>query len=723
MSWAAKRVTKRKEDIAYCLLGMFGVTMPMIYGEGEQAFGCLQEEIMRRNTDDSILAWNLSSSEAETDLTPTGKINSGGILASSPSDFANSGDIVCREHRGTSIDPLYVFGGHLRIHLCLYTTAMNQTFGLLDCHPKDDSQAVVGIPLFGVNSDGSSEEYIRPEGHVGKLLRSIDSKDPPKLIRICKDRQNESVATLNRRYGFYIEESVHETGLEMVEVEPKSRWERDNATINTTVDFNHDQIQRTWVRFRQKREEVRDYVVMLELEVNQSRVQARCHVMTASQDTSLDTIAAKIMDTNQHTFGKQSASNGVSNLLVTLDEERVGACQMFVVRLASMSKPPRVSVNVTLELAQLERQVYLRDLLYEDRDIGPERSQIGLQIQEKTYNADIHREKLAAVQSQLDKLQLEKQSLNKGLTEATREIEQLHAQDRILKQRRGTLSQAVTITQDILGRLDEESVSQWHEAMVGSLLQSLSPIGNSAIDSLNDASEKLLMQAVLKGHEATVQFLLDRGSDIESHDNEGHSLLSIAAIRGHDGLIHMLAERGADIESINQHDLTNLLLSRGAEIEPCTRRGITPLAMAAMKGNEGLAHSLIQKGATIDTRDADGWTPLFHATSRGCGPIMDLLLDKGADIKAKDIKGLSLLNMAVEKGQKSAAMLLIDRGANEERTDSKGKSFQQAIKGNHEAFVQLLRRNGGSSDSLDSGRRLFWRKPASKLQKAQASEN
>ncbi|KAJ0307691.1 hypothetical protein Brms1b_009875 [Colletotrichum noveboracense] len=525
--------------------------------------------------------------------------------------------------------------------------------------------------------------------------------------------------------------------------------------------------------------------------------------MTASQDTSLDTIAAKIMETNQHTFGKQSASNGVSNLLVTLDEERVGACQMFVVRLASMSKPPRVSVNVTLELAQLERQVYLRDLLYEDRDIGPERSKLGLQIQEKTYNADLHREKLAAFQSQLDKLQLEKQSLNKGLTEATREIEQLHAQDRILKQRRGTLSQAVTITQDILGRLDEESVSQWHEAMVGSLLQSLSPIGNNAIDSLNDTSEKLLMQAFLKGHEVTVQFLLDRGSDIESHDNEGHSLLSIAAIRGHDGLIQMLAERGADIESVNQHgttplliaalqgnapvvgllldlgagievktrngqtslgiaalkghrdvtrllidrganiesknadgwrplhvaiakghkDLTNLLLSRGAEIEPCTRRGITPLAMAAMKGNEGLAHSLIQKGATIDTRDADGWTPLFHATSRGCGPIMDLLLDKGADIKAKEIKGLSVLSMAVEKGQKSAAMLLIDRGASEESTDSKAKSFQQAIKGNHEAFVQLLRRNGGSSDSLDSGRRMFWRKPASKLQKAQASEN
>ncbi|KAK0632802.1 heterokaryon incompatibility protein-domain-containing protein [Immersiella caudata] len=58
MSWAARRETKRKEDLAYCLLGIFDVTMPMIYGEGaDQAFLRLQEQIMRMTRDDSILAW------------------------------------------------------------------------------------------------------------------------------------------------------------------------------------------------------------------------------------------------------------------------------------------------------------------------------------------------------------------------------------------------------------------------------------------------------------------------------------------------------------------------------------------------------------------------------------------------------------------------------------------------------------------------------------------
>jgi hypothetical protein len=38
MSWASKRQTTRLEDFAYCLLGIFDVAMPMLYGEGTKAF-------------------------------------------------------------------------------------------------------------------------------------------------------------------------------------------------------------------------------------------------------------------------------------------------------------------------------------------------------------------------------------------------------------------------------------------------------------------------------------------------------------------------------------------------------------------------------------------------------------------------------------------------------------------------------------------------------------
>ncbi|KAK8060677.1 hypothetical protein PG996_010607 [Apiospora saccharicola] len=58
MSWAANRRTTRGEDIAYCLMGLFGVNMPLLYGEGSKAFLRLQEEILRIIDDDTIFAWS-----------------------------------------------------------------------------------------------------------------------------------------------------------------------------------------------------------------------------------------------------------------------------------------------------------------------------------------------------------------------------------------------------------------------------------------------------------------------------------------------------------------------------------------------------------------------------------------------------------------------------------------------------------------------------------------
>ncbi|OAL54749.1 HET-domain-containing protein [Pyrenochaeta sp. DS3sAY3a] len=58
MSWAAHRKTSRLEDGAYCLMGLFGVNMPLLYGEGLRAFRRLQEEIMRSAEDYTLLAWS-----------------------------------------------------------------------------------------------------------------------------------------------------------------------------------------------------------------------------------------------------------------------------------------------------------------------------------------------------------------------------------------------------------------------------------------------------------------------------------------------------------------------------------------------------------------------------------------------------------------------------------------------------------------------------------------
>lgn len=83
MSWAANRRTTRTEDIAYCLMGLFGVHMPLLYGEGHKAFQRLQEAIIKSSSDHSLFAW------CRTPGRPGER-----FLSSSPYDFRHCGRVI-----------------------------------------------------------------------------------------------------------------------------------------------------------------------------------------------------------------------------------------------------------------------------------------------------------------------------------------------------------------------------------------------------------------------------------------------------------------------------------------------------------------------------------------------------------------------------------------------------------------------------------------------------
>ncbi|KAK3317764.1 heterokaryon incompatibility protein-domain-containing protein [Cercophora scortea] len=80
MSWVSKRKTTRTEDIAYCMLGIFNINMPMLYGEGTRAFLRLQEELIKISADQTIFCWEWGSGMPPSWCS---------ILAPSPAEFAN----------------------------------------------------------------------------------------------------------------------------------------------------------------------------------------------------------------------------------------------------------------------------------------------------------------------------------------------------------------------------------------------------------------------------------------------------------------------------------------------------------------------------------------------------------------------------------------------------------------------------------------------------------
>ncbi|KAG1793189.1 uncharacterized protein HD556DRAFT_525147 [Suillus plorans] len=58
LQWASSRVTTLQEDIAYSLFGIFGVHLPVMYGEKKQnALGRLLQEIVARSGDITVLDW------------------------------------------------------------------------------------------------------------------------------------------------------------------------------------------------------------------------------------------------------------------------------------------------------------------------------------------------------------------------------------------------------------------------------------------------------------------------------------------------------------------------------------------------------------------------------------------------------------------------------------------------------------------------------------------
>ncbi|KAG1861642.1 hypothetical protein F4604DRAFT_1626475 [Suillus subluteus] len=64
LQWASTRVTTVEEDIAYSLFGIFGVQLPVMYGEKKQsALGRLLQEVVAQSGDISALDWVGQSSE------------------------------------------------------------------------------------------------------------------------------------------------------------------------------------------------------------------------------------------------------------------------------------------------------------------------------------------------------------------------------------------------------------------------------------------------------------------------------------------------------------------------------------------------------------------------------------------------------------------------------------------------------------------------------------
>ncbi len=202
MSWAASRMTTRPEDEAYSLMGLFGVNMPMLYGEGRRAFARLQQAILAVSDDQSILAFchnrlpGASFPSGMSDQPLDLEEASSPLLATSPQCFWNSPIVnpgsnppvwtgPGQPRRTAELSPLlkslevdlylcplrrgHLGARYLRILNCAFADDFT-SHPAIHLHPLDDT-----LRTF-VRIWGSQLETIRP-GHLLTSYQAGDRRD------------------------------------------------------------------------------------------------------------------------------------------------------------------------------------------------------------------------------------------------------------------------------------------------------------------------------------------------------------------------------------------------------------------------------------------------------------------------------------------------------------------------------------------------------------------
>lgn len=197
MSWASARRTTRIEDIAYCLMGMFSVNMPLLYGEGEGAFIRLQEEILRSSDDYTIFAWKTSPVRGHGIIPELH-----GLLADHPSAFRDTGNALPYQWNN---EPCSMTNKGLRLSLGVW-----RSMAILPCTPSADSPELLAVEITEV--PGGFQQYARANTAAlrvcntsGQLQSMYFPQVPPKLekvpiplrtLRLCMGHQDAALSKM-----------------------------------------------------------------------------------------------------------------------------------------------------------------------------------------------------------------------------------------------------------------------------------------------------------------------------------------------------------------------------------------------------------------------------------------------------------------------------------------------------------------------------------------------
>ncbi|KAK2608367.1 hypothetical protein QQS21_003052 [Conoideocrella luteorostrata] len=597
MSWASHRRTRRVEDRAYCLMGIFGINMPLLYGEGERAFIRLQEEIMRVLDDHSLFAWKSSD-------------NRGGFLATSPDAFVNSQNIVPLKAFGIHSGPVTLSsrGVHLQVRF-LGKGAGGLGMVVLHCAERDGNKPVA---IYAQD--------------VALTMQRFE--------RIC----TETFELLDPSQFPASKYSIRQICIQTGRMTPVSRSEESVKHIISNRIYSDDRLSGFMNSdypakelFLAARTGLQDdvWLLLTRSDLNTSLkdrngLTVLWHSVMGNQETLVETLLAR------SNVEVDSVSNaGLTPLLWAVANALERMVQLLLENGANIEAKDSDG-NTSLSTACMKGKFGIAKLLlesganieirnvsgltplsiacwHEANDVARLLIQRGANIEAKDPDGNT---------SLSTACMKGKCGIAKLLLESSANIE---------------------IT-NVSGRTPL-SIACWHEQT--DIVKLLFERGASVAKDPDRNS--LLSIACWKGNNDLAKLLLESGANIDAKGISGRTPLSIACWLGNDDLVKMLLESGANIEgrrpngrtallsacSRGHYDMTKLLLEKGADVDAKDTDGWTPLSIASSCGFESIARQLLSHGADVGAKNSMGLGPIQEAQKHGHKALIKLLREKG----------------------------------------------------------------------------------------------
>ncbi|XP_065835605.1 putative ankyrin repeat protein RF_0381 isoform X2 [Oscarella lobularis] len=181
--------------------------------------------------------------------------------------------------------------------------------------------------------------------------------------------------------------------------------------------------------------------------------------------------------------------------------------------------------------------------------------------------------------------------------------------------------------------------------------------------------------AVSKEGNQIVNFLIEKGANLEAKTKTGSTPIMIAVYNGNVDLLDLLISKRCDVRAKDEcgHgllvvavwgervDMFKTILRMGFDVNEKCSNGRTCLHFAASDNSASIAALLLEQGADMEPRNKWGRTPFLTAVIRGSNNVANLLSAKGCNIHAKDEDGHGAFVLACRKHQYDTVKLLLSK--------------------------------------------------------------